>query len=228
MFTITEYLYSWKVWLIIVLFSIPIGLLLWPLLFPTILSFPWPDTKHPSTNKKVVILAGSFNPPHLGHYAMIKYLAHRHAKVICVVGCNPRKKYDVSPDERANLVRKMMSKYGPDNVEVQVVTTYIWRYGKSRQCRILYRGIRSWEKDGKEEQVLHIQNTWGPLVLGRTWPIPTVYLEGQPEYNYISSTLIRNLLKPGSKRVTTINRQSDISKMVPETIVDETIDLYSR
>jgi pantetheine-phosphate adenylyltransferase len=223
---LTECILYWKIWLVFLLIT-PIGLLLWPLVFPKILAYPWPDTKHPSY-PTVVILAGSFNPPHFGHYAMIRYLAQRHAKVICVVGCNPKKKYDVSPDERANLVRRMMSKYSPDNVEVQVVTTYIWRYGKSRQCRILYRGIRSWEKDGKEEQTLHIQNTWGPLVLGRTWPIPTIYLEGQPEYNHISSTLIRNLLKSENKQEKLLTFQNEISKMVPECIVDDIIEFYSR
>jgi len=45
-----------------------------PILKPTIIVFPW--TKAEKTNEKV-ILAGSYNPPHLGHLAMLEYLSKR-------------------------------------------------------------------------------------------------------------------------------------------------------
>jgi hypothetical protein len=75
-----------------------------------------------------------------------------------------------------------------------VVQGYIWRYAKHEGASIFFRGIRSWEKDGKEERALQILNTWGPLLLGPlVWPIPTIFLEGDPQYNHVSSTLIRNI-----------------------------------
>ena len=46
-----------------------------PILFPTIIKFPWEDVT--GKEDKIVILAGSYNPPHLGHLAMLEYLSKR-------------------------------------------------------------------------------------------------------------------------------------------------------
>jgi hypothetical protein len=55
--------------------------LLVPIMNPTILEYPW---QFPSSNRqrqrdkqKVVLLAGSYNPPHNGHLAMLEYLSER-------------------------------------------------------------------------------------------------------------------------------------------------------
>jgi cytidyltransferase-like protein len=211
---------SWKLWLgslgLAILY--PLGLLLWPLAFPTIHAYPW---KAPEQQKNdTVIIAGSFNPPHYGHYAMLQFLAKKHAKVICVVGHNKNKKYAATAEQRAILLRKML----PESIEVHTESGYIWRYGKTRDCRTLYRGIRSWQKDGTDERALQILNTWGPLLLGPTWPIPTHYLEGQPEYNHISSTLIRDLVAASG---TDAAVKKELAKLVPDCVVDEVLKLYA-
>ena len=75
-----------------------------------------------------------------------------------------------------------------------VVHGYIWRFAKRVDASIFFRGIRTWEKDGTEERSLALLNTWGPILLGPlVWPIPTIYLEGDPKYNHVSSTLIRDI-----------------------------------
>lgn len=223
---------SWQCWLALIMCAAaaPFLSLIWSILFPTVLSYPWEEPpKRSSTPDDTVVLAGSFNPPHYGHYAMLKYLSKRHSKVICVVGMNPDKKYDVTPQERANLLRTMFNSNNNNdthnNIEVQVVTGYIWRFAKTRRCKWFYRGIRTWAKDGGEERSLQILNTWGPLMLGPTWPIPTVYLEGQPEYNHISSTLIRTLVAGGADNATI---QKELKKLVPESIAEQVQKLYSR
>ena len=102
-----------------------------------------------------------------------------------------------------------------------VVKGYIWRRVKREGAQIFFRGIRSWEKDGKEERSLQILNTWGPLVLGPLWwPLPTVFLEGKPEYNHVSSTLIRDLCSDGAFRV------EDLYRLVPQSIAKDVSDLY--
>ena len=74
-----------------------------------------------------------------------------------------------------------------------VVGDYIWCYAKSKGVQILFRGIRTWERDGREERSLLKLNLWGPFLVERTWSLQTCYLEGKPELVDISSTLIRNL-----------------------------------
>ena len=45
-----------------------------PIIIPDIVAFPW---KEGEKEDKIVVLAGSYNPPHLGHLAMLEYLSQR-------------------------------------------------------------------------------------------------------------------------------------------------------
>lgn len=109
------------------------------------------------------------------------------------------------------------------------------------KCSTMFRGIRSWEKDGKEEKILLVQNTWGPIVYGPfKWPLPTVYLEGNPKYNHISSTLIRQLCKTfkhdnhgitTQKKNTSLEEKTDeklaFALLFPAELIDRVIAAYS-
>ena len=83
---IQELIYCTLVLACTILFAL--GILVYRVVFPTILSFPW---DMPSENsrcskrekKMTVVFAGSFNPPHWGHLVMIRYLAERY--VWCII-----------------------------------------------------------------------------------------------------------------------------------------------
>jgi cytidyltransferase-like protein len=98
------------------------------ILRPSIVAYPWDEgsksndnnTKE-ETNKKnnqTVVFAASYNPPHRGHLRMLEYLSKKYDRVIAVVGFNPDKKYPVSPEERAGLLREML-KSRTENVTVE-------------------------------------------------------------------------------------------------------------
>lgn len=189
--------------------------------FPKIVKHPWPSVLE---KNKTVVIAGSYNPPHNGHLAMIRYLASRYGVVHVVIGFNPNKIYDVSPEKRSQLLQLMIASSDFDDktkVKVRVVSGYIWRYAISQKVNLLYRGIRSWASDGKEETNLHILNSWGPLVFGPLkFPLKTVFLEGDPMYKHISSTLVRNVCKYGSK--------DGLIGLVPSKVADEVLDAYNQ
>ena len=127
-----------------------------------------------------------------------------------------------------------------------VVKGYIWRYAKSINATIFYRGIRTWSQDGGDEQSLAILNTWGPIVCGPlVWPIPTIYLEGVPEYRAISSTRIRELIHAGGEVVQRVDHgvggvdredgndighaeqvRRELERLVPSEIVSDVTRLY--
>ena len=120
-----------------------------------------------------------------------------------------------------------------------VVEGYIWRYAKKVGASLFFRGIRSWEKDGSDERQLQILNTWGPMLLGPlVWPIPTIYLEGNPKYNHVSSTLIRKLCtttttkksQTSPKQDTKDGRSSDekLDELVPKSLVGMISDIYGK
>ena len=112
-----------------------------------------------------------------------------------------------------------------------VVGGYIWRTVKPQGAQLFVRGIRSWEKDGAEERNLQILNTWGPLVLGPLWwPLPTLFLEGNPKYNHVSSTLIRSLCQQTNKNNNPPTSSDagieELKDLVPGSIVDDVARLY--
>jgi phosphopantetheine adenylyltransferase len=105
-----------------------------------------------------------------------------------------------------------------------VVEGYVWRYAKREGATVFFRGIRSWEKDGSDERSLQILNTWGPMLLGPlVWPIPTIYLEGNPKYNHVSSTLIRDLCKSDGNN----NAKDSLAELVPPNVANLVSSLYS-
>ena len=196
---------------------------------PIVHPYPWKLASSPSRRKsdkkRKVVLAGSYNPPHRGHVAMLSYLSQRYGEVIAVVGMNPAKKYAVSPQQRAEFIQQMIDAEEEikDNVRVEVVQGYIWRFAFRERVSIMFRGIRSWAKDGDEERYLHFLNTWGPMVFGPLrWPLPTQFLEGKPEYNHISSTLIRNMCVEAKKKGT----EADLTALVPEEVADGVAKAY--
>jgi phosphopantetheine adenylyltransferase len=102
-----------------------------------------------------------------------------------------------------------------------VVEGYIWRFAKREGATVFFRGIRSWEKDGRDERALQILNTWGPILLGPLfWPIPTIYMEGDPKYNHVSSTLIRDLCSKGT------GDKEALAELVPPSVTKTVAELY--
>ena len=230
---------------------VAICILIYRVVFPTILSFPW---EKPSENTRpckiekemTVIFAGSFNPPHSGHLVMLRYLADRYGRVICCIGVNPNKKYQVSPQTRAQILADMLSGDGSDrrancnNVQVEVVTGYIWRYARTQNATLFFRGIRTWTVDGPEESHLQILNSWGPLLLGRIWPLKTIFLEGDPRYRDVSSTRTRAICDDVRQRrreleKSDVNTNDDeelsrlideLSKLVPHCVADRIVEAY--
>ncbi len=80
---------------------------------PTILAFPWSSSSSSDRRKRKdknikVVFAGSFNPPHNGHLGMVEYLASRYKEVVVVIGVNPNKTYAVTPEQRAEILTKMI------------------------------------------------------------------------------------------------------------------------
>ena len=79
-------MWSWFPWIGIVALMMLIVLmavrLIGPIVHPTILAYPWPLADQAVERKRdkqqTVVLAGSYNPPHKGHLAMILYLAERY------------------------------------------------------------------------------------------------------------------------------------------------------
>ena len=67
---------------VVAMAAVAVGILVFRVAFPTIITHPWSMPPENSRRRKreretTVVFAGSFNPPHWGHLVMIRYLAER-------------------------------------------------------------------------------------------------------------------------------------------------------
>ena len=147
------------------------------------------------------LFAGSFHPPTIGHFDIIRKSADLFDKVYIAVMYNSEKKYTLSVEERTAMLQKMTADM--KNVEVVSDTGLTAEFAKKLGCHALVRGLRN-SQDFEYESPIADANK-------KIFGIETVFLPCDPEYTWISSTILNDVLRHGG----------DISKMVPETIHED-------
>ena len=147
----------------------------------------------------IAIYPGSFDPITNGHLDILKSGAEIFDKVIIAVSYNMNKKSFLTVDERVSLIEKSI-KHLP-NVEVDSFEGLTVDYAKEKGADILLRGLRTSFDFEYELQLSQTNNAlYGDL--------KTVFLITKPEFNFISSSMVREILA----------NKGDISKFVPKAV----------
>ena len=153
------------------------------------------------TIEKIAIYPGSFDPITLGHLDVLKDGAQMFDKVIITVSNNINKNSFLSVEERKELIRQSVKDI--PNVEVDSFDGLTVNYAKKRGATILLRGLRAVSDFEYEMQLSQTNRALND-------DIKTVFLITKPEYNFISSSTIKEILKNGG----------DISKFVPKVVYE--------
>ena len=122
-------------------------------------------------------------------------------KVIIAVANNSAKKSFLSVSERVELINSSIKEF--TNVEVDSFDGLTIEYAKKRGANVLIRGLRA-VSDFEFEMQLSQTNK------ALYADIKTVFLTTKPEYNFISSSAIKEILQNGG----------DISKFVPNVVCE--------
>ena len=147
----------------------------------------------------IAIYPGSFDPFTNGHLDILKSGSEIFDKVIIAVSYNLNKKGFLSVDERVELIKKSVSNL--KNVEVDTFEGLTVEYAKRKGANVLLRGLRTSFDFEYELQLSQTNNAlYGDL--------KTVFLITKPEYNFISSSMVREILA----------NNGDISKFVPDSV----------
>ena len=88
-----------------------------------------------------VLFPGSFDPPTLGHLALLHRAAKLFDRVTVGIFINPDKNYLFSLEERKEMLRLCTAEL--PNVDVDVDSGYVVDYCKRNGIPLLIRGIRS-------------------------------------------------------------------------------------
>ena len=152
---------------------------------------------------KIAVVSGSFDPITVGHEDIIRRAEEVFGKVVVAVSKNSEKTGLLGEEARLESVKAAFK--GDTNIEVVKLEGLISVLVKKLDG-VLVRGLRS-VSDFDYEKPMALMNK-------DLEGVETVFFASSPEHEYISSTLVRDLIR--------YNR--DISKYVPENSVKVILD----
>lgn len=148
---------------------------------------------------KIAIFPGSFDPITTGHVDIIKRAIPLFDKIYVAIGQNSQKKYLFELKQRVDWLENVMSDF--DNVFVEVYEGLTVNFAMDIKANYLIRGLRNASDFDYEKTISQLNN-----IIGKG--LETVFFISQPEFNHISSTIVREIIKG----------KGDVSSFVPESI----------
>lgn len=146
------------------------------------------------------VFPGSFDPVTTGHVDLIRRASRMFDRLVVGVLVNSAKQPLFSREERVAMLREITA--DQDNIEVCSFEGLLVDFVKEQHADAIVRGLRT---PGDFEYELPLAQANHKLSV----QADTVFLASSPEYSYISSSAVRELLR----------YQADISGYVPETVL---------
>jgi len=148
------------------------------------------------------IYPGTFDPLTLGHLDLIERSANIFGEIIVAIGDNPDKNPLFSIEERISMIEKATAHL--NNIKVIKFYSLLVDLSTELNANIIIRGIRS-ATDFEYEQQMGYTN------VSLKKELETIYLMPKLEYSFISSSVVRAILKFGR----------EIDHLVPKSILNE-------
>ena len=144
------------------------------------------------------LFPGSFDPITLGHYDIIKRGVHLFDEVVVAIGINAEKKYMFTLEERMAFIKKAFS----NEPKIKVVTYQglTVDFCKEIDAQFILRGLRNPADFEFEKAIAHTNR--------KLSCIETVFLLTAASTSYISSSIVRDVIRNGG----------DYSVLVPNSV----------
>ena len=136
------------------------------------------------SNPVIAVYPGTFDPITLGHQDLIRRAAGLFGTVIVAVATAHHKKTLFSLDERLDTVREVVQMHA--NVRVEPFTGLVRDFAVDHGAKAMLRGVRSVTDFDFENQLAGMNRALAP-------DVDTVFLTPDSRYQYISSTLVREI-----------------------------------
>ena len=148
---------------------------------------------------KKALFPGSFDPLTLGHYDIIKRGITLFDEVIVAIGINADKKYMFTLEQRKKFIVEAFK----DEPKITVMTYkgLTVDFCKKIGVNFILRGLRNPADFEFEKAIAHTNRDLAP--------IETVFLLTSAQTSYISSSIVRDVIR----------NHGDYSKLVPKSVV---------
>ncbi|WP_242084437.1 pantetheine-phosphate adenylyltransferase [Aestuariivivens sediminis] len=147
---------------------------------------------------KRALFPGSFDPLTLGHYDIIKRGLTVFDEIIVAIGINASKSYMFSLEERQGFIEKAFA--DEPHIKVMTYTGLTVDFCKSIGVAFILRGLRNPADFEFEKAIAHTNRDLAP--------IETVFLLTSAQTSYISSSIVRDVIK----------NNGDYTKLVPNSV----------
>ena len=149
---------------------------------------------------RTAICPGSYDPITLGHLNIIRRVAQMFDEVVVCVMKNASKNSGMfSMEERCDMVRRSVEKYG--NVRVDSPDGLLAEYAKGFESAVVVKGMRAASDFDYEFQMNLINKKINPMM-------ETLFLPASEKYTFLSSSIVREMAKYGA----------DLTGFVPDEI----------
>jgi len=151
---------------------------------------------------KKAVFPGSFDPITLGHYDIIKRGLTLFDEIILAIGVNADKKYMFSLEDRKQFLEECFT--NEPKIKVMTYTGLTVEFCKKQNASFILRGLRNPGDFEFEKAIAHTNRSMTE--------IETVFLLTSSGKSYISSSIVRDVLRNGG----------DVSKLVPQSVLQKT------
>jgi pantetheine-phosphate adenylyltransferase len=138
--------------------------------------------------QKIAVFPGSFDPVTIGHYSLIIRALPLFDQIVVAIGNNNDKTGFFSVDDRMKWIKEIFA--NEPRVSVTVYKGLTVDYCRSINAGFLLRGLRTSADFEFERTVGQVNKKLHP-------EIETVFLLTAPEHSYISSSIVREIIKNG-------------------------------
>lgn len=149
-------------------------------------------------NMKKAIFPGSFDPITSGHYDVIKRGAKLFDELIIAIGINADKKYMFTLEERKKFIEDCFK--DEPNIKVVTYKGLTVDFCLKNNVDFILRGLRNPADFEFEKAIAHTNRDLAP--------IETVFLLTAAKTSYISSSIVRDVIR----------NNGDYTKLVPKSV----------
>jgi pantetheine-phosphate adenylyltransferase len=142
------------------------------------------------TKNQIAVYPGTFDPITLGHEDMVHRAAQLFNRVIVAVAAGHHKKALFSVEERMDMARNALQSC--PGVEVATFQGLLRDFVRANSAHVMVRGLRAVTDFDYEFQLAGMNRSLMP-------DVETVFLAPNDKYQFISSTLVREIATLGGE-----------------------------